>query len=210
MRNKFFTVILLILLSFMLPCTLVGQTWEFVKEKDGVQLFTRQETGKNLKLFKGVAEINEPADKVFALIEDVNHTEWWDAKISQIKVLLYEKNKLAQYYMIYKMPWPFKDRDMSVNVTASINSANGEFQLIATPLADVSPESKDLVRIKDFRQKWTIKPVNNRTHVELEFYVDAIDNIPGWIVNLALIETPINSIKSIRQLLKKNIPFTAK
>ena len=101
------------------------------------------------------------------------------------------------------MPWPFKDRDLSVNVSASINQANGEFRLIATPLTDISPEKKDLVRIKDYKQTWTIRPVNNRTHVELEFYVDAIDNIPGWIVNLALIETPINSIKAIRMLLEK-------
>ena len=180
-----------------------SQPWNFVKEKDGVQLFTRQEAGKSLKFIKGVAEINESAEKVFALIEDVNHTEWWDANVSQIKILLYEKNKHAQYYLVYKMPWPFKDRDLTVNVTASLNQVNGEFKLIATPLTDMSTKKNDLVHIKDYRQTWTIRPVNNRTHVELEFYIDAIDNIPGWLVNLALIETPINSIKAIRLLLEK-------
>ena len=187
----------------MLPGTLVGQTWKFVKEKDGVKLFTRQEAGKSLKFVKGVAEINQSADKVFALIEDVNHTEWWDANLSQIKVLLYEKNKRAQYYLVYKMPWPFNDRDLSVNVTTTIDQASGEWKLTAVPLSDVTPEKKDLVRIKDYRQTWTIRPVNNRAHVELEFYVDAVENLPGWLLNMALIDTPINSIKAIRLLLEK-------
>ncbi len=191
-------------LYLTLPYSLVGQNWKFVKEKDGVQLYSREETGKGLTFFKGVAEIKESAEKVFALIEDVNHTAWWDSKVSHVKVHFYEKNKRSQYYLVYTMPWPFKNRDLSVDMTTSINQATSEYKITALPLSGVFPEEKDLVRIKDYRQVWTVKPINNRTtHIELEFYVNPVENLPNWLLNLVLIDSPIKSINTIRQLLEK-------
>lgn len=188
----------------MFPNTLFGESWKFVKIKDNVQIFTRKEAGKSLKYIKGVAEIKESSEKVFALIEDVNHTEWWDSNLSQIKVLLYEKNKRAQYYLVYDMPWPFKDRDLYVNVTTTIIHATGESKISAVPLNGGTPESKDLIRIKDYRQVWTVRPLGkNRTHIELEFYVDPVDNLPNWLINMAFIDSPINSIKAVKQIMEK-------
>jgi len=57
------------------------------------------ETGESLKSYKGVAEINAPAEMVFAKIEDINNTDWWDKNLTGIRVMLYEKNKRAQYYL---------------------------------------------------------------------------------------------------------------
>jgi hypothetical protein len=202
MKNKRIYLFLTILL--LLPCTSSAQNWKFVKEKEGVKLFTRQEAGKNLKFVKGVAEINKPADKVFALIEDVNHTEWWDKNLTQIKVLLYKKNKRAQYYLVYKMPWPFKDRDLSANVTTTVNPVSGECRTIAVPLTGVCAERKNMTRIKDYRQVWTVTPVgNNRAQVELEFYVDPAEELPNWLLNMVLIDSPIHSINTIRQIMEK-------
>ncbi len=183
---------------------ILSQNWEFVKEKDNVKLYSRQESGKNLKIVKGVAEINVPAEKVFALLENVNSTEWWDDNLSQIKVLHYEKNKNAQYYLVYKMPWPFKDRDLCVDVNISINKTNGEFKINAVPLSGIVPEKKDLIRIKDYKQVWTVRQLNNRSQVELEFYVDPIDNIPIWFLNMVMIDSPIISINNVRRHVVNN------
>ena len=48
-----------------------AQSWELVKERDGIKIYTGKEAGKSLKSYKGIAEINAPPDKVFALIENV-------------------------------------------------------------------------------------------------------------------------------------------
>ena len=205
MTNKQLLLFLLIFLPLLLSGTLSGQSWTFIKEKDGVKLYSRQEAGKNLKIVKGVAEINETSEKVFALIEDVNHTEWWDKNLTQIKVLLYKKNKQAQYYLVYKMPWPFKDRDLSVNVSVTLNPVTGEYKIIAVPLTGVTPENKDRVRIKDYRQVWTVKPAgNNRTYIELQFYVEPTEILPNWLLNMILIDSPINSIKTVKQIMENN------
>jgi len=203
MQNNQIHLFLVVLLLLVFPGLLAGQTWNFIKTRDGVQLYTCQEAGKGLKLFKGVGEINEPADKVFALLEDVNHTEWWTKDVTQIKVLLYEKGKHAQYYLVYKLPWPFKNRDLCVNVTASVNRSTGDRKLTAVPLSGVCVENKEVVRIKDYWEEWKVRPIDkNRSHIEIEFYINPGSNLPHWLLNMILGEAPINTIKALRMYME--------
>ena len=185
-------------------CSMVAQSWDFIKEKDGIKIYTRTEAGKCLKSYKGVAEINAPSEKVFALIEDVNNTDWWDKNFSQIRVLLYEKYKRAQYYLVYDLPWPVIDRDLCVDVTVSLDPLTGVGRITAVPLPGIIPEQNGMVRIKEYRQTWTVKPVSGEiTHVELEGYIDPAGSIPDWISNMLIVDSPVKVICNIKKRLEK-------
>jgi len=204
MKNKYLAVFLIFFLWLMLPCQSTAQTWNFIKEKDGVKLYSCREVGKKLQSFRGVAEIKAPAEKVFALIEDINHRDWWDKNAELIRLLKYEKNKQAQYYLVYKMPWPFINRDLCVNATTTIDQASGEYRITAIPLAGSCHENKDWIRIKEYRQAWTVRHVSQyRTQVELEFFVDPEEQLPEWLLNMILIDSPINLIKGLRRQFEK-------
>jgi hypothetical protein len=199
MQNNWKRNIIRTILLTIFALSASAQNWKYVKEKEGIRLYTRQEVKKGLKIFKGVAEVEASADKVFAMLEDVNHTEWWTKDVTQIKVLHYEKDKLAQCYLVYSVLWPFMDRDLCVNVTATNNSLTGERKLTAVPLIGILPENESLVRIKDYKEEWIIRPINNnRSHVELEFYLNPGSNLPNWLINMVLGDAPINTIKAVR------------
>jgi hypothetical protein len=181
-----------------------GQSWEFIKEKDGIKIYTRKETGKSLKSFKGVADIRASAEKIFTMIENVHNTDWWDKNLSEIKVLLYEKNKRAQYYLVYDLAWPVTDRDMCVEAKVIIDPATGVSKIVAGPLPGVVPERDGRIRIKEYRQSWTVEPRGeNLSHVVMEGYVDPAGSIPDWIYNMAVIDSPITTIRGIKQRLEK-------
>jgi hypothetical protein len=183
---------------------MAAQSWDFKKEKDGIKIYTRKESGKSLKSYKGVTDIHAPAEKVFALIEDVNHTDWWDKNLNQIKVLLYEKYKRAQYYLVYDLPWPVTDRDLYVDVTVTIDPLTGVSRITAVPLPGVIPEHKEMVRIKEYRQTWTVTPAGKElAHVELEGFVDPAGSIPDWISNMIIVDSPFKIIEGVRQRLEK-------
>jgi hypothetical protein len=203
MKNKWLHIFTIVAFTQILPCVLFGQTWKFIKEKDGIQLYSRRDADKGLKIFKGVGEIEASADKVYGLLEDVNHTEWWTKEVSQIKILQYEKDKQAQCYLVYSLPWPFLDRDLCVNVTATINRSTGERKLTSLPLFGVTPERDGLVRIKEYMEEWIIRPIDkNRSHVEFEFYLNPGNNLPAWLINMVLGDAPIHMIKSVRKYMK--------
>jgi hypothetical protein len=204
MTSMHLRLTILFLSSFLVSFHLLGQTWNFIKEKDGVKLYTRKDDGKTLKSYKGVADIHAPASKVFAMIEDVYHTEWWDKSVSEIRVLKYEKNRMAQYYIRYDLPWPWTDRDLCVDVKTTYNPATGEGTVAAGPLNGLIPENKELVRIKEYHQTWTVQPAGpDLSHVTLEGYADPAGTIPDWVTNMIIVNSPIQSMTNIRLALEK-------
>lgn len=198
-----FHIIFLFLYPLMISCSAEAQSWDFIKEKDGIKIYTRVETGRSLKSYKGITDINVQAEKIFTLMEDINNIDWWDKKLTHIKVLLHEKDKRAQYYMIYNSPWPVKNRDLCVDVTITKDTVTGVRRIDIASLNGVIPEYDDMVRIKDYRQTWTIIPAGKElTHIELEGFVDPAGAIPKWISNLLIIESPIKAISALREALK--------
>ena len=183
---------------------LMAQSWKFVKDKDGVKIYTQTEPGKSLKSYKGITDIKAPAAKVFALIEDVNHTEWWDKNLSQIKVMQYEKNKRARYYLVYDLPWPVTNRDLCVEVTATYDPATGAGKIVALPLEGIVPDHKDMIRIRDYKQTWTVTPAGKDVaHVVLEGFVDPAGTIPEWLTNMLIVDSPLKIIGGVKERLEK-------
>ena len=196
-----------ILMSFftlILSYSVKAQSWDFIKEKDGIKIYTRIESGKTLKSYRAVTDLNASAEKIFTLMEDINNTDWWDKKLTQIKVLDHEKGKRVRYYMVYNLPWPVTDRDLCVEVTITNDQVTGERTINAVSLNGVIPERNGMVRIKDYRQTWTITPAGkDMTHIVLEGYVDPSGTVPKWISNMLIIESPIKAIKGLRDALGK-------
>jgi len=204
MRHSLFRFIGMFFMALVVSCRVSAQSWDFVKEKDGIKIYTCKDAGNSLKSYKGVTDIHAPAEKVFSMIEDVNHTEWWDKSVSRIKVLHYEKYKLAQYYMIYDLPWPVTDRDLYVNVVSTFDPVTGEGQVKATPLKGNYPTSHNMVSMKDYRQTWTIKSAGQTLcHVTLEGFVDPGGSIPDWICNMVIVDSPIKAITELKLGLEK-------
>lgn len=213
MRHNQVHFILIFFFTMMLSCSTVAQSWDFIKEKDSIKIYTRVEAEKSLKSYRGVTNINAPIEKIFAVMEDINNTDWWDNKLTQIKVLLYEKNKRAQYYLVYDLPFPVTDRDLCVDVTITIDLLTGERNIKAVALNGVIPERNDMVRIKDYRQNWTIIPAGKEmTHVILEGFVDPAGTIPNWISNKLIIESPIKAIVGLKERMGeiRSLSFTHK
>jgi hypothetical protein len=199
-----FNFILISFFTLMLSFPLAAQSWDFIKEKDGIKIYTRVENGRTLKSYKAVTDISFPAEKIFTLMEDINNTDWWDKKLTQIKVLHYEKDKSARYYMVYTLPWPVTDRDLCVDVNIAINQETGERKIYAVSLNGVIPESEGKVRIKDYVQTWTITPAGKEiTHIVLEGFVDPAGGIPKWISNMLIIESPLKAIGGLKEAMEK-------
>ena len=191
------------LFTFFLPLLLLsdayGQDWDFIKEKDGIRIYTRKEGNSSLKQFKGVADIHASMEKVSEVIGNVKNTDWWDKNLEEIRVLLYEKDKHIQYYLVYGVPWPLSDRDLCVDSKITIDPVTGTRVIYATPLPNVIPIHPDRVRITEYWQRWTLIPQANGTvHAILEGYVDPAGNVPSWLYNMVITDTPLKVMRGVK------------
>ncbi len=193
---------------FMLLVTVAAdvsaQEWEFIKEKDGIKIYTRKDAGSALKSFRGEADLHTPMDQVCNLIGNVKNVDWWDKNLREINVLLYEKDKHIQYYLVYGAPWPVTDRDLCVDATITIDSKSGIRTISSVPLFNVIPENPKYVRIKKYWQKWVIQDMKNGiVHITLEGFVDPGGSVPNWIYNMVITDTPLKIMRGIKQRLEK-------
>jgi hypothetical protein len=195
--------VFILFLSIILSFQVAAQSWNFIKEKDGIKLYTKEETGSHLKGFRGVTVIDAPAEKIFAFLNDMSKTEWWDDNLTLVKVLNYEKNKSARFYMVYNMPWPLVDRDVCVDIIVSSDMKSGESRVSIVSVNQVVPEKDDLVRIKDYHQTWIVKSAGEgKANVVLEGFIDPSGKIPDWVTNAIIVDSPYRAIRGVKEKMK--------
>jgi hypothetical protein len=201
MRFKFPGLYIVVLIFHLFSADFVmGQDWEFQKERDGIKIYTRNQESNPVKSFRGEMDLKTNMDKMRTLIGSIESFDWWDKGIKEIKVLGYEKEKFIRYYLIYDVPWPLSDRDLCVEALVTNDSLTGRRVVRATPIFGLVPENPDLVRIKNYWQQWVMEPqANGMMHVILEGSVDPGGNIPAWLINMVITDTPLNVMRNVRQ-----------
>jgi hypothetical protein len=179
---------------------LSGQDWKFIKEKDGIKIYTRNEENIPVKSFKGIVDLKTDMQKMSRVIGRIESFEWWEEDVSVINVLAYEEEKYIRYYLVYDVPWPLTDRDLCVEAIITNDSVTGFRKVRSTSIPDLLPETSDKVRIRYYWQQWTMEPQENGlVHVTLEGSVDPAGSIPTWIVNMVITDTPLNVITKVRK-----------
>jgi hypothetical protein len=177
-----------------------AQNWEFAKEKDGISVYTRPEPGTNFKAFRGETEFRADLQSVCALIEDVEQFDDWDEDVSEIRVIAREQGKFFNYYVVYDTPWPFTDRDLCVEVKIRTDEKTGGRLFLANSAPDLMPRDPDLVRIEKYWQQWTVEPRGDgRVGLILEGYADPAGDVPAWLANMAITDTPLNTLGAVRE-----------
>lgn len=198
MKRNFFLICIFILNVF-LNIHVNAQTWTFIKEVDGIKIFTRNELNSSLKSYKGETVVNAPMEKVCALLGTSNNFDWWGEDFSKIKILDHTDQKFIQYYFIYDMPWPVADRDLVVESIIKMDTLNGKYTVSSKPLLKKIPVNPDFIRINKYRQKWTLQPIGKRkVHIVLEGFIDPGGNVPSWLIKMLITEMPLKTIRLLR------------
>jgi hypothetical protein len=186
-------------LCFLCFFSAMAQSWEFVKETNGIKLFLRDEKNTGFKAFHGETVFKGDFAKACSLVGDPAHLDWWGDDIRNIKVLAYEKGKHIRYYFVYDTPWPYSDRDLVAEVQITTDTLTGAKIIASKQLSGVVPLKPGLVRVNNFWQKWTIKPAGKgMIAITLEGFIDPSGNIPAWLYNMVITDIPLRLISTIK------------
>jgi len=85
----------------------------------------------------------------------------------------------------------FQDKDSGIVYTTSKASA------------DKYPSKENFIRIRSFDSSYKLTPIEGGI-IEIEYYmrVDPGGILPNWLINLAVTKGPINTIKSLFELIE--------
>ena len=199
---------LTLLSTFLMIATLTfGQNadWQLKRNQDDIKVYYRQSADSKVYELKMVYHVEASLSGVVKLLDDVQNYTNWVYKLAETSVVERVNQTDFYYYNRMDFPWPMSDRDLvgysrlwqemdTKIVRATVKSAHWK-----------TKEKSDLVRITLLDIQWNLIPQKDG-RVKIEYFLksDPAGSIPGWMVNLALDQGPIETIKNMRKELKKD------
>lgn len=200
-QNKYFlTFTIFMLFLFQMN----GQeSWELVKDKNGIQVFTRANTISSFKEFKAIANIDGKVSQFLSVIYDIEGLTDWGYNIKESKLLDRSDLMNQTYYAVAKAPWPYKDRD---GIYLNQISWNKESRILNVDIQMLQEEihvNDDYVRMDGYGY-WQIREVSNETlEVVFQMQVDPGGAIKAWMANMFVTDSPYQTLLGLKDVINE-------
>jgi hypothetical protein len=174
--------------------------WKLEKYKNGIKIFSNVPEGETIKQVKAFTTVNSSLSTIISVLIDVPNYTQWIYNCSESNCLKKINNYSMIYYSVSDVPWPLYNRDLVLKNTVSQNKKTKVIYSISTPVVNVVPKKKGMIRIENMYGKWTITPKENGI-VLLEYFLklDVGGNVPDWIVNLFIENGPYQSMLHFKE-----------
>lgn len=195
-------IILIITFCFNLTKTLAQvNDWVLKKDKQGVEVYTREDKLTGLIEFKATTIFQASIDTILNVFRNVEgYSEWMaDTKIS---LTLKQINEFESYiYFEAQVPWPLENRD--ILLYQKIKKTDDETIISLTGKPDYIPKKKGITRIEKASGSWEfITLPRNKVKVTYTFLADPGLNIPKWIINLFIVDGPSKTLLNLKEIVE--------
>jgi hypothetical protein len=174
--------------------------WELRKDKDGIQVYTREHESSGILEYKAISVIDADLDQLIEIINDVDDYPSWTAncKTAEIYEVIDDSTRIE--YLTTAVPWPLADRDVVLKYMA-IKHTEDYYEAILSAEPEAVPEQDKYVRITISEGSWIFRKINEE-QVEIfhQFYSDPGDGIPKWIVNMFIVSGPYKTLLNLKDL----------
>lgn len=178
--------------------------WHEVAHKNGITVFTRENSLSNIKEVKVVSVFKTTLSTLVSLIENTQDQTSWAYNVFYAKKIKQYNNFHWLAYTVADAPWPIADRD---NVTDVVLSQRPDSSVIifSKSVEGVVPENSKYVRVPLIRATWVFKPLaEGRIKASFQILVELGGNIPEWIVNMFIENGPYQTLLHLREEAVKN------
>lgn len=188
----------------LLQSGLTGQEqWELIKDKEGVQVFTRANTVSSFKEFKASMQIEAEVNEFLAVLYDVEGLADWAYNIKESKLLNRPDDLSQTYYAVAKAPWPYKDRDGIYENRINWNKESKTLMVRIDMLEDDIELRDDYIRMDGYGY-WQVRIISEgKVEVIFQMQVDPGGSIKPWMANMFVTDSPYHTMKGLRDIIEK-------
>ena len=189
--------------SFVLLAQKPGP-WELKKNKKDIKVYVRDSPDSPIKQLKMKFTVEASMSSIVLLLQDVPAIPEWVYKCPEAYHLKKINKNEEIYYNLVDFPWPLDDRDLIVKNTLVQDPETKVVRSESFNEPTYIPAKEGIVRIPKLHLWWEFTPRGNGI-IDVEYFLssDPGGMIPAWMINLAIDQGPIQTIKSFRKILKE-------
>ncbi len=186
-------------------------------QKDWLKIYTCPVPSSDFLSFVGIAVIDAPQHSVLHLLYDIDAATEWVWKTREMRILQeLSENEGRIVYQLVSAPWPLSDREIITQSQGYKDPKTGEVFIKMTAKPDFLPENDNYVRVRQLEGAWNIMSLpDDQCRVVFRLHLEPGGEIPSWLANIAVIDTPYNTLANMREMVKRDkykvpleIPFT--
>ncbi|MCX8479402.1 MAG: START domain-containing protein [Chitinophagales bacterium] len=194
--------LLILLLSFQASFA-AGKAgaWHLEKDKDEIQIYTREVPGKQLKELRVVTHFNVNAHTFIAFISDVPAQPKYLYNCLASKLLKSNSEKEHIYYQQTSLPWPCTNRDGVYRQLVQPDLKNNVVYIKIESVCKYLPEKDGFVRVPVLAATWKLNILPDNTILaEYQLSLDPGGLVPAWLVNLFIDKAPYDSFMKMKKM----------
>lgn len=194
--------ILISFLVLLITSSFSQENWELQKEDEGIKVYTAEVEGSDLRAFKATAVMEGKLSSFVAVLKDIEaFPELFSS--NNFAELIEQTDTFQLQYSRTKIPWPISDRD---GVYANTFSQHYGFKTVTVTVESIDgirPEEDGYVRMEKAKGFWMLNPVDhNAVEVTYQMHAEPGGNLPAWVINMFLVDSPLKDLKSMRERVK--------
>ena len=177
--------------------------WELTKEKNGIKVYTANETSSKIKSIKVEAVLTGTLQKLVKILRDVRNNKDWVFSTKQSYLLSEVSANELLYYSETALPWPVSNRDIPVRLRLNLNASNNTLKVTASGEPNALPVQKGIVRIQFFSTSWDVK-YDGKNKISIIYYLrmDPSGNVPAQVTNMFITKGPYETFENLSKLLE--------
>ncbi|MCB0558573.1 MAG: START domain-containing protein [Lewinellaceae bacterium] len=179
--------------------------WKLKKEADGLKVYLRDAENSNIKEVKIEAIFDASLSSIITVLKDVPAYPDWIYKCAKSERMEPGTNTSSVYYCEVDFPWPLSDRDFVAKSALRQDPGTKNVYIDVKSAPAYLPEKDGLVRIATLNIQYEFIPLSeNEVKMNYRLHSDPGGALPAWLVNMAVDNGPVNTIKGMREMLKQD------
>jgi START domain-containing protein len=182
-----------------------GNDWHLYKNENDISIYERISVDSKYKEIKSILSLKTSLNSIVALINDWDSYPEWNYKCGESKTLKKISETELIHYQTTIVPWPAQDQDLVINVKLSQDEKTRIVSIKSTNMPNYIPPVADHTRVTEFNALWTLTPLKNGTvQIIYQFLVKPGGMIPVWLVNMAALYGPYETMYNFKQWLYRD------
>jgi hypothetical protein len=172
--------------------------WELNKNENGIRIYTRQREDSRLLSYRIETEISGSLKEVYQQVVNFQENKKYLERIDSLRVLEMDQDRKILVYMMFNVPWPFRDRDFVNRMLIDVKEDT--VTLESSPAPDKMPIKDGVLRMQEFSEQWVlVKKSDNQTALSLQGHADPGGSLPDWVINLFVVNEPHALVRGIKR-----------
>lgn len=178
--------------------------WELKKDKNDVKIYVREAKDSPFKELSMKFTVDASMSTIVALLQDVEAIPEWVYKCEEAYVVKEINNEEEYYYNLIDFPWPMSDRDFVLRSKLTQNPVTKIMRSESWAVEDMLATKDGVIRISSMHLWWEFTPQADGK-VAIDYYLksDPGGYLPAWLVNMAIDQGPMQTIKKFKKELNR-------